>query len=552
MANLEHPASGELFATVAALQHLCDEHDMYHVSPPPIWPMILHGAMQDPFGGDDADAATRCLDAIVSGNDVTIRLAVRGAIRILEGMYQRHCSLTPVPSAQDALDVCMRALESDKDSGDTLHHKIRLVGLLSHTVRGLQLGGCCAALITAVRCAKDERVRETCTEAIFYVCCDLAVYATLDMPLLDELRGLLKGKLHPVVDPAAARLLMRLADKPGFAELLDDTVSQLLRRGCAQTPVELWFAAALLAPKRQSDVHTLGLSRIPFEAALQYLDGPPEVAEPAVALFRGLARLGWGEHAALKDDVLKRMPRLLTQGDAALSFGALSCLQELIAHDVRFFVEAVTACVVGPRRRTAERGPAIALSVPTPFPTPADRLGLHSNRCREDHRRRMRRSSRSHCARAARSAATSNVRPHPLAYNPQVRTTSGSRYLAELSLHIVSILLDGDGYERVVRAVGVDTWHQLTDHYAALPRSTWKVALGMAILEHEDMERCLRALKGLRLCVTGTCASKGYGGLLQHPSLDVNRCRCHMRRRSWRAARAPMTGPLTAGRSCTH
>jgi hypothetical protein len=47
-ANPGHPASGELFATVAALQHLCDKYDMYHVSPPPIWPLILHGTMQLP------------------------------------------------------------------------------------------------------------------------------------------------------------------------------------------------------------------------------------------------------------------------------------------------------------------------------------------------------------------------------------------------------------------------------------------------------------------------------------------------------------------------
>src|SRR4051812_16165846 len=67
--NPDHPASDQLFATVAALQHLCNEHDMDHVSPPPIWPMILHGAMPDPFGGDDEAAVTRCLDAIVHGND---------------------------------------------------------------------------------------------------------------------------------------------------------------------------------------------------------------------------------------------------------------------------------------------------------------------------------------------------------------------------------------------------------------------------------------------------------------------------------------------------
>jgi hypothetical protein len=516
-ANPGHPASNELFATVAALQHLCDEHDMYHVSPPPIWPMILHGAMDDPFGGDDINL---CLGAIVNGNDVTIRLAVQGAIRVLEGVYQRHGSLAPVPSAQDALNVCMQALESDKDSGDALHRKIRLVGLLSYTVRGLQLGGCCAALITAVSRAKDERVRETCTAAIFDVCC-VTVYATLDMPLLDELRGLLKGKLHPVVDPAAARLLMRLADKPGFAELRDHTVSQLLRRGCAQTPVELWFAAALLAPNRESSVHALGLSRIPFEAALQYLDGPPEVAEPAAALFGGLARLGWSEHAALKDDVLKRMPRLLTQGDAALCVGVVSCLQpELIAHDVRFFVESLLPVLLDLAAAPLSEVPPSRCPFPLrspPLPpdwvcVPTAAVYIIAGAC-DAHPEAI--------VPALLEAPQLPTFVHILAayYLSGTETTSGSRKLAELSLRIVSILLAGDGYERVVRAVGVDTWHQLTDHYAALPKGTWKVALGMTILEHEDMERCLHALKGLRHCVTGLC-SKGSGGLL-HPTLDV-------------------------------
>jgi hypothetical protein len=219
--------------------------------------------------------------------------------------------------------------------------KIRLIGLLCRTVQGLQLGECCAALITTVGRAEDKRIHNTCTAAIFYVYRSLAD-AGSDMPLLDELRGLLSGKMHPVVDPAAAGLLLLLANKPGFAELLRCSVDQLLRRESAQAPVELWFAAALLAPEHESHGHELGLSRIPFQTALHCLDGPPEVAEPAVALFGGLARLGWGEHAALQDDVLKRMPRLLTQGDAALCVEALSCLREnMVAHDVTFFVEAL-------------------------------------------------------------------------------------------------------------------------------------------------------------------------------------------------------------------
>jgi hypothetical protein len=274
--NADHPASANLFATVAALQHLCDEHDMDHVSPPPIWPMILHGAMPDPFGGDDDHAVTHCLDAIVHGNDVTIRLAIRGAIRLLEAKRQgRSFYSACVPLAHDAARVCMRALKSNEDSVDMLCSKIRLIGLLSRTVEGLQLGECCAALITTAGRAEDQRIHSTCTAALFNVYRSLAD-ARSDTPLLDELRGLLSGKMHPVVDPAAAGLLLLLANKPGFAELLRCSVDQLLRRESAQAPVELWFAAALLSPAHERHGHELGLSRIPFQQPCITWTGRPK------------------------------------------------------------------------------------------------------------------------------------------------------------------------------------------------------------------------------------------------------------------------------------
>jgi hypothetical protein len=189
----DHPAPDQLFATVAALQHLCDEHDMDHVSPPPIWPMILHGAMSDPFGGDDDAAAALCLDTIVHGNDVTIRLAIRGAVRILESMCQRYCYLPFVlrscgPSAHDAARVCMRALEIGEDSVDMMCSTIRLIGLLCRTVRWRQLDKCCTALIITVGRTEDQRIHNTCTAAIFNAYWSLA-NADSDMPLLDELRG---------------------------------------------------------------------------------------------------------------------------------------------------------------------------------------------------------------------------------------------------------------------------------------------------------------------------------------------------------------------------
>jgi Ran-binding protein 1 len=506
--NPDHPASDKLFATVAALQHLCNEHDMDHVSPPPIWPMILHGAMADPFSGDDEAAVTHCLDAIVHGNDVTVRLAIRGAIRILESMWQRQCYLVFVPLALDATRVCKRALEIDEDFVDMLCNKIRLIGLLGRTVRGLQLGECCAALITTAGRAEDERIHDTCMAAIFNVYRSLA-YAGSGMPSLDALIGLLSGKMHPMVDPAAAGLLLLLANRPGFAELLRCSVDQLLRRESAQAPVELWFAAALLAPEHESHVHELGLSRIPFRTALQCLDGPPEVAEPAVALFGGLARLGWGEHAALQDDVLKRMPRLLTQGDAALCIELLSCLREnMVAYDVTFFVEALLPVLMDLTAAPISAIPSLT-RCPDPLRSPhllASKAGGNA-RCIPIAAATIIADA---CVAHAEALVPALLEAPLLAtflhyllvYKDDGTTTAHGTSLAEALMHILSRLLAGEGYERVVRAVGVDAWHEFVDNYSALPicNSTcpWKVAIGMAILEHDDMERRLRTLEGLR------------------------------------------------------
>jgi hypothetical protein len=465
--NPGHPASAQLFATVAALQHLCDEHDMDHVSPPPIWPMILHGAMPDPFGGDDEAAATRCLDAIVHGNDVTIRLAIRGAIRTLQAMYQRQCYLAFVPLARDAALVCMRALEIYEDSVDMLCGKIRLIGLLCRTVQELQLGDCCAALITTVGRAEDQRIHNACVVAIFYVYRSLAD-AGSDMPLLDELRGLLSGKMLPMVDPAAAGLLLLLANKPGFAELLRCSVGQLLRRENAQAPVEIWFAAALLAPEHERYGYELGLSRIPFQTALHCLDGPPEVAEPAVALFGGLARLGWGEYAAIKVDVLKRMPRLLTQGDAALCVEALSCLREnMVAHDVTFFVEALLSVLMDLTAAPVSAIPSLT-RCPDPLRSPhllATMFGENSRFIPTAAAMIIADACLAHAEalvpallEAPRLAA---IFHYLLVYKVGDMNTAHGTSLAEALMHILSRLLAHDeGYERVVRAVGVDTWHE--------------------------------------------------------------------------------------------
>jgi hypothetical protein len=47
--------------------------------------------------------------------------------------------------------------------------------------------------------------------------------------------------------------------------------------------------------------------------------------------------------------------------------------------------------------------------------------------------------------------------------------TAHGMTLAEALMHTLSRLLAGEGYERVVRAVGVETWHEIVGNYCALP-----------------------------------------------------------------------------------
>jgi Ran-binding protein 1 len=505
--DLNHPASDQLFATVAALQYLCDEYDMDHVSPPPMWPMTLHGAMPSPFVGDDA--IMRCLDAIVEGNKGTIRLAIGGAIRILESRIQRGCFLQAVPSVDAAVDVCMRALKSDERSAAEMCNNLRLIGLLCQTTQVSRLPEIYRMLIIIADGVRHTNVRETCLATILYVGRTLARMDS-DTPLLDELRGLVNDKLQPHVSPAAAGLLMLVGHKAEFHAQLCCSIDQLLRREGEQDPQELWIAAALLAPERWEEVRQLAKSRIAFHIALRCLDGPPDVAEPATALFAHLSRQGWGdEYEGLAEAVLKRMPRLLTQADAALQVEALSCIhvmvwEDMATHHITFFVEkilpvlmqlAAAPVIVTPSARCPE-----PLRSQPQQPTwrciPTATTEIIANAC----------------------AAHAEVVVPALLESPQLSTffrilhtynddgtsTTHSRSLGAAAMHVVSMLVANDGYARVVRAVGAAAWHQLVDNYAALP---WghsevilrrKLAIGAAILRHEDVEQCLRILSVLR------------------------------------------------------
>jgi hypothetical protein len=206
--------------------------------------------------------------------------------------------------------------------------------------------------------------------------------------------------------------------------------------------------------------------------------------------------------------VLKKMPRLLSQGDAALCVEALSCLREnMVAHDVTFFVEALLPVLVD-----LTAAPVSAVPPLTRCPDP-----LRSRRLLATATRNAR-----FIPTAAATIIVDACVAHPAALVPALleaprlsaffhyllvykdggMKTAYGKSLSKTLLHILSRLLAGGGYERVVRAVGVDTWHAIVDNYCALPTGTstcqWKAVIGVAIVEHEDVERRLRILDVLR------------------------------------------------------
>jgi hypothetical protein len=108
----EHPAPELLFAAVAALQHLTDAHDADNVSPPPIWPMVLHGAMPDLFIFDDEDDLLGCLRVCFAAIKAERRILTLVYIRSAQHILSRR-PYQPVPGRGDV----QRSAQPDHAAG---------------------------------------------------------------------------------------------------------------------------------------------------------------------------------------------------------------------------------------------------------------------------------------------------------------------------------------------------------------------------------------------------------------------------------------------------
>jgi hypothetical protein len=104
-----HQAPPQLFAAVAALQHLCNGADNLHVSPPPMWPLLLHAAMTHPMGTRAEIAAADPMDHKFAQHCVTAIFDKNSAVAIC-GMKAFKALLKRMPSAcptSSLVDVTM-------------------------------------------------------------------------------------------------------------------------------------------------------------------------------------------------------------------------------------------------------------------------------------------------------------------------------------------------------------------------------------------------------------------------------------------------------------
>jgi hypothetical protein len=135
--NYDHPASTDYFACVAVLQHLHDERDEFHVSPPPMWPMTVHAAFDVPvlahlrcqFGGRHCYPVTICV--LEPSNRTAVVDACIWQLASKTSMLRRHCAV-----------LLKEIMDSDEDLPN-------MGAILRHTVCALEPSGDEYALMQA-------------------------------------------------------------------------------------------------------------------------------------------------------------------------------------------------------------------------------------------------------------------------------------------------------------------------------------------------------------------------------------------------------------------
>jgi hypothetical protein len=371
----EYPAPERLFTAVAALQHLTDAHDADHVSPPPIWPMVLHGAMPNEliFVKDEADleALQLCFVAITSEWRILVQIAMRSAIRIVtqrrsittrnlrrdehEGLqWQRTqaCKVlfdmvtgtgasSPVVRREAALLLGRLSDDGDPDSDFNFFSSLARVSL-NHN---------------------DGEIGELCFESMWCMltCSSILPYTPfrantrmmiMEADLLRDFIDRLRDKILETASPSACKLLLAMAKcelltTSPYTPTLQCCLQQLAEQPAKWDPVHLWFMAEALTC--QGAVRDIAMACVPFPAVLQMVEMDLEYAQLALCILGRAADLGYPPPASL----IARIPRLLTHDDPIIQYFALRILSNIeAARDASFFVDnilpVIHKCILTP------------------------------------------------------------------------------------------------------------------------------------------------------------------------------------------------------------
>jgi hypothetical protein len=128
----QHLATPQLFAAVAALQHLCNAADDLHVSPPPMWPLLLHAAMTHPMGSR-VEIATAIASTTLDrwGSLCTRYNPISTVARSIFDEFSRRCAKA-VFDKNTAVAICgMQAFSAllKRIPPGTVHSTVGLVGV---------------------------------------------------------------------------------------------------------------------------------------------------------------------------------------------------------------------------------------------------------------------------------------------------------------------------------------------------------------------------------------------------------------------------------------
>jgi hypothetical protein len=498
----DHPAPELLFAAVAALQHLTDVHDADNVSPPPIWPMVLHGAMPDLFIFDDEDDLLGwlrvCFAAIMAERRILTLVYIRSAQHIL--------SRRPYHLYRDEkmFSVLLNLITQPVSSARLRHEAALLLSDLFPADEDVVINLAHVSLSSA-----DGQLVETCREAMCRTLAHARVaWAGRQVSALQKLGGddALMDQLYVDIvesaSPSASALLLVLTvnfpmDTKYYETTLRRCLEQLATQPASWQPVHLWFMYAVLATVRPA-LKNIVTESVPFAALAALLERDVEYAQPAFCILDLL--LLW-KHP-LPVDLIARLPQFLAHDDPMMRISALLMIHSAeLARDATFFVERILPFIHefieygSPATETSmvrrlTRCPEVLVHTMDPYFGGSRRVSIDAMSC----------IMQAFAALPERSAAkfiVSALLESPSFAALLAVAASAPKDVAARTqaLEVIAEAVWIAGYDAVALAAGPERWRPLIDRVAELRTVTPNdMILATSMVEKESVETALRLL----------------------------------------------------------